>query len=249
MKILKTFFNLIILIFFVSSCNRNLPDIYIDPVDTENIEYKWWVLTHRNYQSPGIYLYNETTLTIELELDLPENLKSPHALAYDGTSLWVGGNDPEESIYQLNPETGAILSEIKNISTEGITVDEDYLYYSNFNIINKIEKNGTFVEKILTKNSVLNIPDIAIDGNNLYYLSYSENGLVNKLNLSSKTESIMTAIESSGTYCLTVFDNEIITVSALNEINHNYSRTGVFISTNQTDIKGWITAIAPYYEK
>jgi len=133
MKIQKTFFNLIILTVLLCSCNRNLPEDFLfnDTIETEKIEQKWWILTHRKYQSPGISLYNETTLTIELELDLPENLESPHALAYDGTSLWVGGNGENESIYELNPETGAIKSEIRNISTEGIAVQDDYLYYSN----------------------------------------------------------------------------------------------------------------------
>lgn len=245
----KIFSTLIILTVLFSSCNKNLPDefLLIDPTESENIEYKWWVLTHKNYESPGIYLYNETTLTTELKLDLPENLESPHALAYDGVSLWVGGNGENESIYELNPETGAILSEIKNISTEGIAIQDEYLYYANYKTINKIEKNGTFIEEITTQNSSYNIPDIAIEDNNLYYLRYSESEPVIRLNLSNKTEHSISEIESSGTYCLTTSNNEIITVTALNEISHNNLRTGIHLSTNATDLKGWITAIAPYY--
>jgi len=151
-----------------------------------------------------------------------------------------------ESIYQLNPENGAIISEIQNIRTEGIVLLDDYLYYINVNIINKVEKNGTLVEEIPTKNSSFNIPDIAIYGNDLYYLRYSENEPIIKLNLSRKTESIIPNIESTGTYCLTVSNYEIITVTSLNEISHNNIRTGAFISTKTTNIEGWITAIAPY---
>ncbi len=246
MKIRETFFTLLVLTILGTSCNRDLTEDIIFPSVTENVEYKWWILTHKNYESPGIYLYNETTSTIELKLDLPENLKSPHALAYDGISLWVGGNGENESIYQLNPETGAIISEIRNIKTEGIALLDDYLYYSNDQVINKIEKNGTLVEAIPTKNSSYNIPDIAIYGNDLYYLRYSENEPVIKLNLSRKTESIISNIASTGTYCLTVSNYEIITVTALNEISHHNIRTGAFISTKPTEIKGWITAIAPY---
>jgi len=110
----------------------------------------------------------------------------------------------------------------------------------------KIEKNGTLVEEIPTKNSSFNIPDIAIYGNDLYYLRYSENEPIIKLNLSRKTESIIPNIESTGTYCLTVSNYEIITVTSLNEISHNNIRTGAFISTKTTNIEGWITAIAPY---
>lgn len=251
MKAIKTFLTLLILTIIVSSCNKNLPeDLFLtNPINNETVEYKWWILTHRNYANPGISLYNETTSTIELELDLPENLESPHALAFDGESLWVGGDGQNESIYQLNPENGAIISEIKNIKTEGIALLDEYIYYSSDNIINKIEKNGTLVEEIPTKNSSYNIPDIAIYGNDLYYLRYSENEPVIKLNLFRKTESIIPNIESSGTYCLTASNYEIITVTALNEISHFNIRTGEFISTKPTSIDGWITAIAPYNKK
>ncbi|MFD0836811.1 hypothetical protein ACFQ0I_13615 [Mariniflexile aquimaris] len=246
MKARKTIFTLVLLTILCSACNRDLTEDIIFPSVTENTEFKWWILTHKNYESPGIYLYNETTSTIELKLDLPENLKSPHALAFDGESLWVGGNSDNESVYQLNPETGAIISEIKNIKTEGIAVLDTYLYYSSDHVINKIEKNGTLIEAIPTKNSSYNIPDIAIYGGFLFYLRYSEKESVIKLKLSTKTESVVPGIISSGTYCLAVFNNEIITVTALNEISHNNIKTGATISTHPTEIKGWITAIAPY---
>ena len=134
MKAAKTIWTLIIITISVCSCHYDLDDIteniiLIDPINEEYIEHKWWILTHKNYEEPGIYLYNETTETIELKLDLPENLESPHALAYDGESLWVGGIGEKESIYQLNPENGAIISEIKNIKTEGIALLDEYLYY------------------------------------------------------------------------------------------------------------------------
>ncbi len=254
MKTIKTILYLFILLLSISSCNKDLDDItegFIvrDSLNPEDIEYKWWILTHRSYASPGISLYNETTSTIELKLELPKNLESPHALTYDGQSLWVGGNGENESIYQLNPENGAIISEISNIKTEGIALKDDYLYYSKDKTIKKIEKNGTLVETILTQNSSYNIPDIAIVDNNLYYLRYSENEPVIKLNLSSKNESTIPISESTGTYCLTIFNDEIITVSPFNEITHFNLRSGAFISTKATILEGWITAIAPYNQE
>jgi hypothetical protein len=254
MKAPKTIFTLLLLTILASSCNYDLDDItenvvLTDSISNENIEYKWWILTHKNYEAPGIYLYNETTTEVELKLDLPENLESPHALAYDGASLWVGGNGENESIYQLNPENGAIISEIKNIKTEGIALLNEYIYYSSDKIINQIEKNGTLVEEIATKNSSYNIPDIAIDGNDLYYLRYSEKEPVIKLRLSNKEESKIPITESIGTYCLTIANNEIITINPFNEISHFNLNTGDLISSNTTTIKGWITAITPYNKK
>jgi len=247
MKIFKTFICAIYICFVLVSCNRNIPEILITPDSGITTENKWWILTHTSYQNPGIFLYNETTATIELELKLPDNLESPHALAFDGTSLWVGGNGENESLYQLNPETGDILSEIKNINTEGIAIQDNYIFYSNLNTINKIERNGTFIEAIETQNTALNISDIAINNNTLYYLRYSETAPIVKLNLTTKSETPINNIETSGTYCLSFFENKLITVSALNEIAYNSSLTGV-ISVHTTGIEGWITAIAPYYE-
>lgn len=77
-------------------------------------------------------------------------------------------------IYLLNSKNGAIISEIKNIKTEGIAVLDDYILYLNGKMINKIEKDGTLAKEIATKNSWYIIPDIAIDGTNLYYPRNSE---------------------------------------------------------------------------
>ncbi|WP_194766077.1 hypothetical protein [Tamlana sp. I1] len=254
MKLTKTIFTLLILSILATSCNRYLEDLdegdlVTETEEEEEIEYKWWILTHRSYAKPGIYLYNETTSTIELKLDLPKGLESPHALAFDGESLWVGGVGEDESIYQLNPENGAIISEIPNIKTEGIAVLDEFIYYSDYKNIKKIDKNGVLIETIATKNSSYNIPDIAIDDTNLYYLRYSENEPVVKLRLSSREENKIALSESTGTYCLTVAKNEIITINPFNEIVHFNLRTGEFILNSPTIMEGWATAIAPYEEK
>lgn len=247
MKAPQTILTLLLLTILAFSCHKDLDDIVENNVLTdENIESKWWILTHRNYEAPGIYLYNETTKTIELKLDLPKNLESPHALAYDGEFLWIGGNGENESIFQLNSENGEIISEIKNIQTEGIALLNGYLYYSNNKIINKIKKDGTLVEEISTKNSSYNIPDIAIDNKNLYYLRYSEQEPIIKKSLSNKKENKIALTESTGTYCLTISNNKIITINPFNEIIRFNLKTGVFISNKATNIKGWITAISPY---
>lgn len=251
MKVTKTIVKSIILLLLIVSCRE--PHIeFTDYVEVQDdlIDKKLWILKHRRYQDPGIYLYNETSGFFELELDLPDGLESPHALAYDGEYLWVGGIGEDDAIHQLDPQTGATLSEIPNIRTEGLTVDEDYLYYSVYetNRIRKITKNGTFVEEIVAENASLSIPDIAIDNNNLYYLSYSPTEPIVRLNLSSRDESFMELGGSVDTYCLTIFDSEIVGVTLLNGISRFEQNSGDFISSNFTGIEGWITAIAPYYE-
>lgn len=252
MKVTKIIVTSLIFLILASSCRDPFIAIEIkdDIAVIDTIVKKLWILKHRKYQKPGIYLYNETSGFLEIELDLPKGLESPHALAYDGESLWVGGIGEEESILQLDPQTGATLSEIPNIRTEGIAVDDNYLYYSVYetNIIHKIEKNGSFVEEIVAKNASLSIPDLAIDGNNLYYLRYTAIEPVVKLNLSSKNESFIDLAGSVDTYSLTIYNGEIVGVTLLNGISRFEQNSGDFISSNSTGIEGWITAIAPYYE-
>ncbi|WP_157614136.1 DUF5050 domain-containing protein [Pseudotamlana agarivorans] len=246
MKIFKIIIPFTLLVILCSSCNRNVPDDLEGQGSDMHLTatYKWWILTHKNYQKPGIYLYNEQTGAIEVELKLPKGLQSPHALAYDGASLWVGGIGENESIYQLDPVSGDVLSEIPNIITEGLAIQDEYIYYSSENAIHKIMKNGTVVESIQTENTALNISDIAISENLLYYLRYAETGPIVKLNLTSKSETPINTVETSGTYCLSFVENKLVTVSNLNEINQNSSRTGELISSTPTGIEGWITAIA-----
>lgn len=251
MKVTKTILKSLIILIIISSCREPFIDMTGTPEVIEDIiDKKLWLLKHRKYQKPGIYLYNETSGAIEIELDLPKGLESPHALAYDGESLWIGGIAENESILQLDPQTGAILSEIPNIRTEGIAVDKNYLYYSVYetNIISKIQKNGTFVEEIIAKNASLSIPDIAINGSNLYYLRYTATAPLVKLNLSNKEESFIKLAGSIDTYSLGIFNNEIVGVTLLNGISRFNQNSGDFISSNITDIEGWVTAIAPYYE-
>lgn len=148
--------------------------VLIDTSTHKNMMYKWWVLTRKNYEAPYIYPYKDTNSTIELKLDILNKLESPHALSCNGESLWIGDLGENESIYLLNSKNGAIISEIKNIKTEGIAVLDDYILYLNGKMINKIEKDGTLAKEIATKNSWYIIPDIAIDGTNLYYPRNSE---------------------------------------------------------------------------
>ena len=110
MKVTKIILKSLILLILVSSCNKYSIVIGDNTEVLDTIDKKLWLLKHRKYQKPGIYLYNETSGFLEIELDLPKDLESPHAIAYDGESLWVGGIGEDESIHQLDPQTGATLS-------------------------------------------------------------------------------------------------------------------------------------------
>jgi len=247
MKAYKILLLLILVLTSMFSCEN-------EPVDYEvnmNTDTKWWILVHPSYGNPGIYLYNETKSIIERTLPLPNPNGSPHALDYDGEFLWIGGMETNASIFQLDPQDGEIISQINNIRTEGISSQNNYLFFDNYNTVKKIRKDGTFIEEIPTINSSHLLPDLAIDGNYLYYTRYSENQPIVKLNLSTGEEIFIPNIENIEVNCLAINKDELITVGRrpASEIIRFDKETGVLISSKTTNINGWVTAIAPYFEK
>lgn len=212
----------------------------------DEYETKWWILVHPSYGNSGIYLYNETTSNVELRLDIPNGLTSTHALSYDGESLWIdGGSDSSCSIFEISPIDGSILSEIKDVCTEGIASSGDYLYYSSRYSITKIKKNGILIDTFNIQSEY--IQDIAIDGSYLYYVVNGETDPI--IQVDTKTEKQDTIIETGviGLYTLCISDDNFIVVTDNNEIRRIDMKTKRIISDKKTGIEGWITAITPYH--
>jgi len=214
-------------------------------VNENNTEIKWWLLVYPNNENSGIYLYNETKSKVEISFNIPENLTSPHALDYDGKSLWVGGMGDDQSIYELSPIDGSILSEIKNIETEGIACSNDEIYYSSNNEIHRIKKDGIPIETYLVSPNVV-IQDIDIYNSILYYV---ENGATDPIikfdQLTQKSDTILYS-NVSRLYTLATTEDNFIVVNDLNEIRRFDINSGEIVSDIKINIEGWITAIAPY---
>lgn len=223
----------------LTSCNDDDDDLIA--IDSD---IKWWVLVHPTNGNEGIYLYNETTSSIEKKIDLPNGFSSPHALDYDGKSLWIGGFQDSASILELSPVDGSILSEIENIRTEGIACFDDYIYYSGSTNIYKIDKQGVPIETISTQSNV--IQDIAINQSTLYYVY---NGVIDpiiKISSTDSTEGTLVETEVTGLYTLAIYNDNLIIITDSNEIRRFDINSGQKISDTTTIIEGWITAIAPY---
>ncbi len=203
---------------------------------------KWWLLVHPTHGNEGIYLYNETDSIVELKLELPEKLTSPHALDFDGESLWIGGAESSASIFEISPEDGSVLSEINNIRTQGIACVNDDLYYSGSRSIFRISKQGVPIETIPTQASV--IQDIAINNANLYYVSNGETDPIFKINA---IEEQILETEVTALYTLAVTADNFIVI-ANNKIRRFDINSGEKISDTKISLGfyGWITAIAPY---
>lgn len=218
-----------------------------------NSDIKWWILVHPSYGNSGIYLYNETKSIVEKILPLPDPDGSPHALAFDGKSLWLGGASSYHNsngitthnpLYELNPVNGNIISTIENIQTEGLASTENFIYYSTYGQIRKITKNGEFVNSVPVENVVIN--DLAIRNSELYYVYNGPIDPIIMVNEISGEEEFLTETQVTTLYTLAIHNDNFVVVT-----NGNYFRridryTGEKLSDNKIQIEGWITAIAPY---
>ena len=252
MKISKSI--LFLTFFFVTffSCNNEPVDFTLEENSTsENNDIKWWILVHPSYGNPGIYLYNETESTIENILPLPEPDGSPHALDFDGNSLWLGGTRSNNDvgiitynpIYEINPDTGEVISSIENIRTEGIAVSDNHIYYSTYGQINEITKTGTLVSSISVEDS--GITDLALYNSKKYYVYNGTIDPIIWINETTGQNEFVLETNIPNLYTLSIRDDNFVVVS-----NNHFRRfdlnTGEHLSDIKIEIDGWITAIAPY---
>ena len=253
---MKTSKSILFLTFFLVaffSCNDEPVDFTLeDNSASENNDIKWWILVHPSYGNPGIYLYNETNSTIENILPLPDSNGSPHALDFDGSSLWLGGASSinttngiltHNPIYELNPDNGEVISTIDNIRTEGISVSNNHIYYSTYGQIIEITKTGTFVSSTSVENTTIN--DIAICNSIKYYVYNGSIDPIIKVNEASGQDEFILETDIPNLYTLSIRDDNFVVVS-----NNHFRRfdinTGEHLSDIKIEINGWITAIAPY---
>ncbi len=216
----------------------------------ETSDVKWWLLVrpdNNDVGKPGIYLFNETKSTVEYILNIPAKITSPHALDHDGKSLWIGGMGNNSSILELNPEDGSVRSEIKNIRTGGIACDKNNeLWFSTYSGIYKITYNGVKLDSFQVSSNV--IQDIAINSKKLFYLINGEYDHITEVDKINKQEHSNFNINQTATYAFAIRGENLVVIDDFNDINQFNIETKELVSVDFTNIKGWITAIAPYKE-
>lgn len=245
-------FYVFVTISLLFSCSKE-PIVNLKDSTNLDADIKWWVLVHPSYGNSGIYLYNESKSIVEKRLPLPDPNGSPQALDFDGKSLWLGGgqsyhNDnginTHNPIYELNPENGNIISTIENIKTEGIASSENYIYYTTYNEIKKIKKDGELVDSIQVDNVI--ISDLAIENLEIYYVFNGEIDPIIRINELSGEEEFLTETEVTGLYTLAIHNDNLVVVARNNYLRRFDKYTGEHLSDKKIEIQGWITAIAPY---
>ncbi len=252
MNIFKSTLSLTLFLALLLSCNNEPVDFSLeDDSIYVNSDIKWWILVHPSYGNPGIYLYNETESTIENIIPLPEPDGSPHALDFDGQSLWIGGARSNfnngiityNPIYEINPITGEVISTIENIRTEGISVSGNHIYYATDGQINKITKTGTLVNSISVDDS--GITDFELHNSKKYYVYNSTTDPIIRINETTGQNEFILETNTPSLYTLSIRDDNFVVVS-----NNHFRRfdlnTGQHISDIKIEIEGWITAITPF---
>ncbi|MFT6136584.1 MAG: hypothetical protein ACJAZM_003089 [Cyclobacteriaceae bacterium] len=215
----------------------------VNPAEAGN---KWWILS-RQYSScdgeRGIFLFNETTSKIEVKIDLPNELMSPHGLDYSDGFLWLLGFDDKEMAYRINPSNGEIEEIFTNVTGEGISVVGDSIFIANGASIDLISRSNASIINTFHVNSNT-IQDMTVIGHDIFYVVNGEIDPILKLNMvTSKIDTIaLTGI--TALYTLAFRDDYFFAVDGysivkIDSINSN-------ISTVATpNINGWLTSIRP----
>jgi len=116
---------------------------------------------------------------IDLIIDVSANIEDPEGMAWDGTYLWVVDDTSTEMAYQIDPNTGEVISYfsinpagVDNPDTESITWDGSHLWIADSTgIIGQYTTNGTLVSTItavLTGVVDYDIEGLTWDGANLW---------------------------------------------------------------------------------
>lgn len=236
---------LILFVVMFNGCTEN--EVMIDsnePLTHTNEPTKWWVLTHPSGNNPGIHLYDEATGTTDLSFDLPADIKSPHALAFDGESLWLGGMGENEFLYELSPIDGSVRSKIPNIRTEGLAIVGDEIYYSEHSEVFRMTKNGIKLNNFTVNTTVIN--DIAVHQGSVYVAINGETDPIYLLDQQKNQLKELLDTKVTALYTLAVYDNYFVFVGDASQLVR--VDIGNKQEISRTTIKmpfSWVTAITP----
>ena len=186
-------------------------------------------------------------------------MTSPHALAFDGGSIWVGGMSSHATIYQLNPADGSTLSTIFNIRSQGISIIESTLWcveetepYMEPHLV-QYDLSGKRIQKFGLDDR--GITDMTVIGDTFYYsvndgLDRIVKVLLNPFEVNDlientvSSEAISTLANKNG--LLYVVDNGGYSNREYYQLLKSFDpNTQELVGADTLKISGWITAIAP----
>jgi DNA-binding beta-propeller fold protein YncE len=223
-----------------------------DGIRPEKKDIKFWMLV-RQVGTPAngeIVLYNLTDSLIERRFSVPPGLVSPHALAWDGASLWIGGAASNDSIYEIDPDDGTILHTIAGKRTEGIAIAGSTIWYSTVSPIAdsliQINREGIALRKIPVADAVIN--DLDTNGEWIYYAVNDDIDRIVRVDpvTGAASDFISDTFDGGKLYTVAIHGEYLFVIDDQNQGNtlRTFNReTGEFISDTRVYIDGWITGL------
>lgn len=237
--------------------HENLPDLtsmgdLTEPplVDMQPAERLMWLLTNDHMGSGTIYVYDETSRAVVKQFPVPANTTtSPHALAYDGHSLWLGGMGGNDGLAELDPMNGAVRSFRPGIRTEGLAIDSDGYwrieepYSKNAQLVHD-RWDGTNIQTIEVPYIVAQ--DIAVDSQYVYYIVNDANDPLLRVDPKTGVSEVLNPMVVNGLapYTLAYDGSNLAIVDFDTILLHVDPTNGQTLSQETLPDIGWITAIA-----
>lgn len=206
--------------------------------------HELWVLVHPS-DAPlgaGIYRFDEARQQILAQLPLPPGATSPHGLAWDGTSLWLGdvGTPPDDVLYQLAPD-GTVLQRLAGFGSEGVAVDGDTLWVAVAAELVQITHEGRVLRRIPIAGST--VQDLVLAGGALDYLVNDDLDRIVHVDPTTSVSSELARGLYVAPYSLG-YDGASLAVAVDGMILRFEPMTGARLSSSAFAVPGWITAIA-----
>lgn len=206
-----------------------------------------WVLIHPTDapMGPGLFLFDEANQEVVRRLPLPDGVTSPHALAWDGTSLWLGGIDSEPGVREIDPEDGRVLSMWPGVQTEGVATEGGRYWYAAvadaFQPLVEVTRDGTRVASFSLTEST--IQDLVAADSALYYLVNDAEDRVMRVDPETGEVTSLASSVDLAPYALG-FDGTSLVVAARGTARRFDPRTGGLVRESAFGLPGWVTAIA-----
>lgn len=210
-----------------------------------------WLLVHPSEApllGPGIVEIDEDGVELR-RLPLPPDVTSPHGLAWDGSVLWMSDLGTA-GLYALDPDTGAVLSFLPGIATEGVAVDGDGLWVEGDGVY-RIDHTGQRTDQ---RPSPSVIQDVAYDGVAVITLTNGSPDYATRISPTGAQTQLRHAVTEGNTgYAMTAWQGELVLVDHLWDeqdeeydtvLRHVNPYTGALLSYEPLPVEGWITALA-----
>jgi hypothetical protein len=206
-----------------------------------------WVLVHPSDapRGPGLHLFDEASQEVLRRLPLPDGVTSPHALAWDGASLWLGGAGSDDAVREIDPEDGRVRSTWPGVRTEGIaTRDGRYWYHAisgRLEPLVEVGRDGAVVRSFGLREAV--VQDLVATDAALYYLVNDGLDRIGRFDLATGAATELARGVDVAPYALG-FDGTHLVVAARGIARRFDPRTGELVRESPFAVPGWITAIA-----